>query len=234
MSNYFLLNEAINTEDYVSFEKGILDLLPISEEKEDGDNIWRHESIYELTIVLELYTSHWEKQNTTTLLKFIEQMSSLNNYIASSEEFDCIFPGEHNAFLGIDFSNTIIEEKRQIKGVDSFRSVRQYYYINLSCKGDEKKMRDCLRKLYGKKYEFAQRAIEEMTYWNEKNQQIYKRVHKLLDDIKLSPLEGEIGKAEILKGRGTRSKRIDQEHRIEYYLEKNTVHVLACRGHYTD
>jgi toxin YoeB len=31
---------------------------------------------------------------------------------------------------------------------------------------------------------------------------------------------------------GFRSRRIDQEHRLVYRVEKNELHILACRYHY--
>ena len=50
-----------------------------------------------------------------------------------------------------------------------------------------------------------------------------KRIRKLIKDIKRHPFEG-MGKPEPLKGElsGLWSRRISQEHRLVYYVEKKT------------
>jgi len=58
----------------------------------------------------------------------------------------------------------------------------------------------------------------------------YQRFEK---DIRRSPFEG-IGKPEPLKENlsGFWSRRINDKHRIIYAVEKETVVIIACRGHY--
>lgn len=59
------------------------------------------------------------------------------------------------------------------------------------------------------------------------------RINQLLKDIRRSPFDG-IGKPEPLKANlsGWWSRRIDEEHRLVYTIEKETVLIFSCRGHY--
>ena len=59
------------------------------------------------------------------------------------------------------------------------------------------------------------------------------RIRMLIKDMGRSPFEG-IGKPEPLKDNlsGFWSRRIDDEHRIVYAVERETVVIISCRGHY--
>jgi toxin YoeB len=62
-------------------------------------------------------------------------------------------------------------------------------------------------------------------------------LHILLRDIELNPFSGKFGLTEILKHFTNRaSKRINQEHRLVYWLEgKGTnkkITIYSCKGHY--
>ena len=60
-----------------------------------------------------------------------------------------------------------------------------------------------------------------------------KRINQLIKDIKRNPFEG-IGKPEPLKENltGFWSRRIDEEHRIVYVVEEESVIIISCKGHY--
>jgi toxin YoeB len=89
-----------------------------------------------------------------------------------------------------------------------------------------------LKQLY-KNYNFSVEAIGDITYWNLKNFPLYQRIHELLMDIEENPFQGGIGKTEVLKNqKGIVSKRINDEHRMTYQLDKDVVHIIACKGHY--
>ncbi|MDR2117924.1 MAG: Txe/YoeB family addiction module toxin [Tannerellaceae bacterium] len=231
MSNYFLLNEAVNTGNYPSFREGMLPLIPI--EKEEEDQFLRHDSLWELEIIIELFSSCEWTQDEQALSKFIEQMTPSGDYISNSRVFDCLYPEQLNAFLGIDFSKTAVEVERQITDSGSFRASKHHYYATLSCNGDRNKMKDCLKHLYGNDYMFHSEAIDDMTYWNRENPSLYARIHELLKDIKAHPFQGGTGKTEVLKRQeGIASKRINREHRIKFRLVRNVIHIFACKGHY--
>ena len=76
-------------------------------------------------------------------------------------------------------------------------------------------------------------AWEEYCQWQQTNKAVLKRINALIKDIRRSPFEG-IGKPEPLKENfsGFWSRRINDKHRIIYAVEKETVVIIACRGHY--
>ncbi|MDR1556560.1 MAG: Txe/YoeB family addiction module toxin [Tannerellaceae bacterium] len=232
MNNYFLLNEAINAKDYPSFKEGMLSVAAI--EKEEEDTFRRHDSVWKLKIIEVFFnkSNDWTQEDVV-LSKFIEQMNPSDDYISGSDSFDRLYPGRLNAFLGIDFSKTAIETERQVTDSRSFRASKRYYYAKLPCNGDKDKIRYCLKQLYGKDYTFSHEAIDDITYWNQKNPSLYAKIHELLIDIGKHPFQGGMGKTEVLKSQeGIASKRINGEHRITYRLEKNVIRIFTCKGHY--
>jgi toxin YoeB len=80
---------------------------------------------------------------------------------------------------------------------------------------------------------FHPNAWEDYLFWQQQDKQILKRLNQLIKDILRSSYEG-IGKPEPLKYEltGCWSRRIDQEHRIIYRIEKDELHILNCRYHY--
>ena len=76
-------------------------------------------------------------------------------------------------------------------------------------------------------------AWEEYLYWQMQDKKMLKRINQLIKDIQRNPFEG-IGKPEPLKGNltGFWSRRIDEEHRIVYAVEKETVIIISCKVHY--
>ena len=60
-----------------------------------------------------------------------------------------------------------------------------------------------------------------------------KRINQLLKDIERSPFDG-LGKPEPLKHdlSGYWSRRINEEHRLVYAVEKDNLVIVQCRKHY--
>lgn len=79
------------------------------------------------------------------------------------------------------------------------------------------------------------RAWQDYLYWQAQDKKTLKRVNAIIKDIKRSPFEG-IGKPERLKGDLSNlwSRRITDSHRIVYFVEDDTVYIIACKGHYDD
>jgi toxin YoeB len=75
--------------------------------------------------------------------------------------------------------------------------------------------------------------IEDLQYWIETKAKVATKVLKLVDCVRRDPFLGE-GKPEPLKflGPGVWSRRITEEHRIVYRVEKDRIHFLQCRYHY--
>ena len=80
---------------------------------------------------------------------------------------------------------------------------------------------------------FADRAWEDFTYWVEHDRKVAKRIIRLLKEIERDPFQG-IGKPEPLKHglAGFWSRRITDEHRLVYAVEKKQILVAQARYHY--
>lgn len=78
-------------------------------------------------------------------------------------------------------------------------------------------------------------AWQDYVYWQMQDKKTLKRINMLIKDIGRNPFDG-IGKPEPLKGElsGFWSRRIDNEHRLIYVVEKDAVLIIACKGHYND
>ena len=80
----------------------------------------------------------------------------------------------------------------------------------------------------------SKKAIEHIEYWKKiNNLKIQQRIIELKNAILLDPYKG-IGKPEQLKHQLSRkwSRRINQEHRIIYYVTDNKIIILSLKGHY--
>jgi toxin YoeB len=232
MNNYFfLLNEAIDVDDYPAFKNGMLNLAAIEKRKED--EFLRHETVWALKIIEVFYRNigGYEEQ---VICKFIEQMTPSKKYVFVDGKYNFMYPDNLNAFLGINFSCLlfIIEREKRVVDGESFDNAKRFYYSNLQCNGDKNKMKCCLAQLYAG-YDFSSEAIEDITYWNQKDFPLYQRIQKLLANVTTHRFQGGMGKTEVLKNqKGIVSKRIDAKHRITYRLKDGIVYILACKGHY--
>ena len=82
---------------------------------------------------------------------------------------------------------------------------------------------------------FTTEALADLGFWQKSgNTVILKRIRQLLQAIEENPFQG-IGKPEALKHNfsGYWSRRINQEHRIVYKVEKSVLTVYSLRYHYT-
>ncbi len=82
---------------------------------------------------------------------------------------------------------------------------------------------------------FTALAFEQYMYWQTEDKKTLKKINKLLLDIKRNGALHGIGKPEVLKYCNAYSRRIDKEHRLVYRVdEEQNIHIIACRGHYTE
>jgi toxin YoeB len=74
---------------------------------------------------------------------------------------------------------------------------------------------------------------EDYTYWQGADRAQVKRINRLIEDALRDPTSG-IGKPEPLKHvlQGAWSRRIDQEHRLVYLVDRDDLVVLQARFHY--
>ena len=80
---------------------------------------------------------------------------------------------------------------------------------------------------------FSEIAWDDYQYWIKTDKKILKRVNALIQDIQRLPFSG-IGKPEMLKHglAGYWSRRINDEHRIVYKVEADSVFIAQVRYHY--
>jgi toxin YoeB len=84
------------------------------------------------------------------------------------------------------------------------------------------------------KLTFSTKAWEQYLYWQTTDKKILKRINLLIKDIQRTPNEG-IGKPEPLKLHGLSgywSRRINDEHRIVYKQQDDTILIAQLRYHY--
>jgi toxin YoeB len=80
---------------------------------------------------------------------------------------------------------------------------------------------------------FAGQGWEDFTYWVEHDRKIAAGIVRLLKEIERQPFEG-LGKPEPLRHdmAGFWSRRITDEHRLVYAVEKKQLLVAQARYHY--
>ncbi|HUX83576.1 MAG TPA: Txe/YoeB family addiction module toxin [Halothiobacillus sp.] len=80
---------------------------------------------------------------------------------------------------------------------------------------------------------FSDQAWEDYLFWQKKDRATLKRINTLLRDVLRSPFDG-IGKLEPLRHNltGFWSRRIDEEHRLVYAVQDDSILVAQCRYHY--
>jgi toxin YoeB len=81
--------------------------------------------------------------------------------------------------------------------------------------------------------EFDPLALEDLRFWIDIDRRMALKIITLIEDILKTPFTG-LGKPEPLRFelKGCWSRRIDQEHRLVYRIEKGVVVILGCRYHY--
>lgn len=80
---------------------------------------------------------------------------------------------------------------------------------------------------------FSEHAWEDYLYWQRTDRKILQRINALIREIQRAPFEG-IGKPEPLKHgmSGYWSRRINDEHRIVYKVEADSLFIAQLRYHY--
>lgn len=80
---------------------------------------------------------------------------------------------------------------------------------------------------------FAENAWEDYLYWQNTDKKLLKRINALIKNIQRDPFDG-IGKPEPLKHAlsGYWSRRINDEHRIIYKIDNDSVLIAQLRYHY--
>jgi len=82
-------------------------------------------------------------------------------------------------------------------------------------------------------FSFTPRAFAEFNEWSQLDQEIHRKIVRLLEDITRQPFTG-LGKPEPLKGqfRGRWSRRITQTDRLVYQVHDEEIMIFSCKEHY--
>lgn len=80
---------------------------------------------------------------------------------------------------------------------------------------------------------FSDEAWEDYLYWQKQDKKIVERINKLITQVKREPFSG-VGKPEHLKHAlsGYWSRRINDEHRMVYAIEGDSLLLAQLRYHY--
>lgn len=80
---------------------------------------------------------------------------------------------------------------------------------------------------------FSEQAWEDYLYWQDHDKRIARRINALIKEICRDPFRGT-GKPEPLKHAlsGYWSRRINDEHRLVYKVEGDSVSIAQLRYHY--
>lgn len=80
---------------------------------------------------------------------------------------------------------------------------------------------------------WSDQAWDDYLYWQNQDRRTLKRINQLIRDIERNAYEG-IGKPEPLKYelQGFWSRRIDEEHRLIYRIQEDSIEIASCRLHY--
>ncbi len=80
---------------------------------------------------------------------------------------------------------------------------------------------------------FSEQSWEDYLHWQKTDRSTLKRIHRLIKAIARDPHQG-IGKPEPLKYAlsGYWSRRINEEHRIIYKVEGDSLYIAQLRYHY--
>jgi len=80
---------------------------------------------------------------------------------------------------------------------------------------------------------FATHAWDDYLYWQKTDKKMVKRINLLIKSIQRSPFDG-IGKPEPLKHAlsGYWSRRLNDEHRIIYKVDSESLYITQLRYHY--
>ncbi len=86
-----------------------------------------------------------------------------------------------------------------------------------------------------RRLEWDARAWNDYLSWQGQDPKTLIRINKIIQEVLRDPFAG-IGKPEKLRGdrSGFWSRRIDDQNRLIYAIEKDKIVISACKGHYDD
>ncbi len=79
---------------------------------------------------------------------------------------------------------------------------------------------------------FSERGFADYVYWQTTNKKILNKINRLLQSIERDGIMSGEGKPEKLKYDAGYSRRIDEENRLVYKIDSDTIIIKSCKGHY--
>ncbi len=79
---------------------------------------------------------------------------------------------------------------------------------------------------------FHNRGFADYVYWQNQDRKTLNKINRLLQSIERDGAMNGIGKPEKLLNRDGYSRHIDEQNRLIYDIENDTIIIKACRGHY--
>jgi len=85
------------------------------------------------------------------------------------------------------------------------------------------------------KISLSNQSVEDMVFFARSQPKLLSKIAVLLESIGKTPFEG-IGKPEPLKHdfAGCWSRRLDNEHRLIYFIKDDSINIISFKGHYSD
>ncbi|TGO02148.1 toxin YoeB [Candidatus Thiomargarita nelsonii] len=84
-----------------------------------------------------------------------------------------------------------------------------------------------------KRIAFLPNSFKDFKCWATEDKHIYQKIVAILGEMEREPLKG-VGEPESLKHelKGLWSRRITDEHRLVYKVDKEEIVIVSCRFHY--
>ncbi|MBR2732722.1 MAG: Txe/YoeB family addiction module toxin [Selenomonadaceae bacterium] len=79
---------------------------------------------------------------------------------------------------------------------------------------------------------FHNRGFADYVYWQNQDRKTLNKINRLLQSIERDGAMNGIGKPEKLLNRDGYNRHIDEQNRLIYDIENDTIIIKACRGHY--
>lgn len=130
MINFYLHNKACDVSDITKMVDGLSNFMIIKHNGSDNERCWIHYNFWNLNVVSEctFYTTI-----PAATLQFLYQIRKHNgDDCCCDDDLDCLFNGDSNAYLGIDFTQVLdVSKDRQIIDNVCANSFRRLSYIKL-------------------------------------------------------------------------------------------------------
>jgi len=118
MSKLFLVNEALDLDEFQDFKNGVSELIII--EKINGHVFNKHSSVYDIKNYSKLFDVC--SPDDQEIIKFIEQLTTIDDYICDENKANGYCGSVNNAFLGVDFSGLQLPENKKIIDQNTYGS----------------------------------------------------------------------------------------------------------------